>query len=200
MASIATIGRSSTVTGNTYIGQTWADEEVKSIDDSLRNLHLHISNTSLLKLANDESNWLFKFSTNNNALGLNYRNSGIIGFAEDVFTSYLFFLDDVVYHEMGHNFDMQSENPFINSFRAVSNWDTFADPGDTLSGDGRWYYNDTANNFFRPYATTNPFEDYAVTFNYYFQNEYHGYNYDPNTGVTPTKFSNVESFLNYLES
>ncbi len=187
------------VTGNLLVGQTWADDEVQLVDASLRNLHLHISNANLLRYSSDESNWLFKFNTSLNAAGVNYRYLPIIGIAADAFTAYPYYVDEIVYHEIGHNFDEQYENRFINDFRAISNWDTTQDPGDTLSRDGNWYYNDTADNFFWYYATTNPYEDYAVTFNHYFQTEYHGYNYDPATGVTPAKFANVEQFLNLLD-
>ena len=83
-------------------------------------------------------------------------------------------------------------------FRSISDWDLTRDPGDTLSGDGFWWYNDTPNNFFRSYATTNPREDYAVSFAYYFRNEIGDYVYDSATGPTPAKFDNVERFLNSL--
>ena len=128
----------------------------------------------------------------------NFGSLDYIGFSESLFSQYSFFVDSTVFHEFGHNWDEQSENPFINQFRSISDWDRTRDPGDTLSGDGFWWYNDTPDDFFRSYATTNPREDYAVSFAYYFRNEIGDYVYDSATGPTPAKFDNIERFLNTL--
>ena len=80
-------------------------------------------------------------------------------------------------HEVAHNFDNPFEyaaNPRISwgrflSFRSKSGW-TQNPPNTTqylLSGDGEWWYRRTAE-FYRPYATINPAEDWATMWELFF--------------------------------
>jgi len=182
-----------------FEGAQWTDEEIKLVDTSLRTLHLHLSDASLLTDSDDTTFTLFKYDNIPEYWGVNFRFLNYIGFGESLLTNFSYFVDDTVFHEFAHNYDELSENPFITQFRAISDWDQTQDAGDTLSLDGRWWYNDTSDDFFRQYGTTNPFEDYATTFAAYFLNEIGKYNYNSETGPTPEKFDNIERLLTYLE-
>ena len=126
-------------------------------------------------------------------LGLNFHNSNQLGLTNQLFDDFADRIRETVYHEIAHNFDTVDENPFINSFRAISNWDQIQHAGDRLSRDGQWYYNDDFNNFLRSHARTNPLEDFAVTFAEHFQRKYDGFQ---RAFVNPVeKFASIELFL-----
>lgn len=181
-----------------YAAGVWTEAEIKIVDEGLRNLHQETGDTRLLKLANGNNLTIVRHgsvTTSSGAplLGLNFHNSNRIGFTNQLFEDFSDRILETVYHEIAHNFDTQDENPFINQFRAISNWDQVKHEGDRLSLDGQWYYNDDFDNFLRRYARTNPLEDYAVTFAEHFQRKYDGFQ---RAFVNPVeKFANVELFL-----
>src|SRR5262249_22998125 len=80
----------------------------------------------------------------------------------------------LVVHEIGHNWQ-GSGNSYMDDFMAVSSW-TQEPPNDNynLSPGGIWWYDEKLNllgqdlGFVSIYATTNPDEDFAETFTYYF--------------------------------
>lgn len=188
-------------TERTYAAGVWNTEEIKLVDGALKNLHLEVNGTDLLKLANGQNSAIVRLgsvTTSSGApiLGLNFHNSNEIGLTNQLFADFPDRLRETVYHEVAHNFDTMQENPFITSFRAISNWDQVEHAGDRRSLDGQWYYNDDFNNFLRSYARTNPLEDFAVTFAEYFQRKYDGFQ---RAFVNPVeKFEVIESFLQSL--
>jgi hypothetical protein len=111
------------------------------------------------------------------------------------------YLDDraqeVVLHEIGHNWDDEGENDSIDRFRAISGWHD--DPGlarydhYVLSGDGSWVHFWNAD-FTRVYAATEPGEDFADCFALYWLNE---------LGLTPklhdTQFSELSQKMAYIQ-
>ena len=184
-----------------FSGEVWTNQDVQEVDLSLKTLHMSISNSKLLKGANGQTNTLFKFSSDSSFIGVNFRRQKYIGISERVFPesgTSLNTLDTIVLHEFGHNFDTQAENTFIRDFREISGWDSSNSAGDTRSGDGDWYFNDSRSDFFTSYAQTNPREDFAVSFSYYFRNLTGDYTYDPATGPTAEKFQNIDRLLNKL--
>ena len=87
---------------------------------------------------------------------------------------------DVLIHEVGHNWDSELElsqlpvdlSSLITTFKSISGW-TDQDPGSasyTQSLDGQWWYlNDSV--FFENYGRTNVYEDFATSFEAYFNGE-----------------------------
>ena len=181
-----------------YEAGTWTNEEIKTVDGALRNLHWEVADTRLLKLADGQNSTIARFgdvrtSAGNPFLGLNFHNSNLIALTDNLFNDFSDRIRETVYHEVAHNFDSVEENPFITEFREISNWDQVQHAGDRLSLDGEWYYNDSFDNFLRTNARTNPLEDFAVTFAEHFQRKYDGFQ---RAFVNPVeKFANIELFL-----
>ena len=181
-----------------YEAGVWSSEEIKLVDEALRNLHLDVDDTRLLKLADGQDLAIVRSGdvrTSSGApfLGLNFHDSNQIALTNQLFEDFPDRIRETVYHEVAHNFDTVQENPFINSFREISNWDQVQNVGDRLSLDGQWYYNDDFSNFLRSTARINPLEDFAVTFAEHFQREYDGFQ---RAFVNPVeKFAVIESFL-----
>ena len=87
------------------------------------------------------------------------------------------FYIDVFVHEIGHNWDSDLELTSVapalagewDNFMAVAGWqDNGPGPGYTLSGDGQWWYQSNAW-FYDNYARTNPYEDMATAWEYFFE-------------------------------
>jgi Ca2+-binding RTX toxin-like protein len=181
-----------------YQAGSWSDAEIVVVDQALRNLHLEVSDTRLLKLAGGQNLSILRSgdvrtSTGAPILGLNFNDNNRIALTDNLFEGSPERIRETVYHEIAHNFDTVEENSFIPAFRAISNWDQVENFGDRLSLDGQWYYNDGFDNFLRAYARTNPLEDFAVTFAEHFQTKYEGFQ---RAFVNPVeKFSNIEMFL-----
>jgi Ca2+-binding RTX toxin-like protein len=83
---------------------------------------------------------------------------------------------DVFVHEIGHNWDSEEELTSVlpglagqwGNFMAVADWQsTWPGAGYTQSLDGQWWYRSNAW-FYEDYARTNPREDMATTWEYFF--------------------------------
>ena len=167
-----------------FAAGSWNNAEVDRVDVALANLHHHTGNTRLLKTAaRGEMSFLAVGMQTSPGFQAGGWNSGSeIAFVNlpAIATSYI---QRTVYHEFGHNWDDQSENRFVNTFRAVSGWQVHNNDGGSLfppagyngSLDGAWDYRASAvNTFAREYGKTNPNEDMASTWEAYFVNAYHG--------------------------
>jgi hypothetical protein len=82
-------------------------------------------------------------------------------------------LHQVVYHEIGHNWDQPHENDSAPEFYELSGW-TRVPQGESVPPDlsqgtdnSDWYYRSDAT-FARYYARSNPREDFAEAFSAYF--------------------------------
>ncbi len=185
-------------TDRVYQAGRWTDAEIETVDGALRNVHQESGDAQLLKLANGGDQAFVRLGniqTSNGSpiLGVNFHNSHYLALTRNLFEDFEDRIRETVYHELAHNFDTIDENPYINQFRAISNWDQVEQSGDRLSLDGKWYYNDDFDNFLRAYARTNPLEDFAVTFAEYFQRKYDGFK---RAFVNPVeKFAVIESFV-----
>jgi hypothetical protein len=107
-------------------------------------------------------------------------------------------LHRTVYHEIAHNWDDIGTNKYWNTFTALSGW-TFGarSPGTAYTKapetDGEWWYKSGAV-FTRDYGRTNPWEDWAVTFEAYFSQTYTN-EMEAGAKLAPAKVSVVNQFL-----
>ena len=185
----------------------WSDGDVKVIDTALNNLHQETGNTKLLKKATGQSlvmqrmgRQLTRLSGGVQIAGLN--GGGVISFTSAGMRNSLGAIA-TTYHEIGHNWDTQSENRYINAFRRISRWDQKRDRGDrpSLQTGDNWFYNDSVNDFARPvsrslggsYSTWNPREDYATTFETNLLRKYH--NTTNGSNWVDSKQRNVDAFF-----
>jgi Ca2+-binding RTX toxin-like protein len=110
---------------------------------------------------------------------------------------------DLVFHEIGHNWDEPGENGFVGVFRDLSGWDEDegkADqPGFLLSRDGNWAYSSAAL-FVSDYATTNPKEDFAEHFAIFWmlESKVEYDTYLPIAGWAPLKIAVMADFVEDL--
>lgn len=179
-AVVSLVSNRQIVTNQAFATAVWTDAEIEIVDGALRNLHLAASSTRLLKLVDGQNLSLIRLGSvttpaGGSILGLNFNDSHQIGFTEQLFTDFSDRIRETVYHEIGHNFDTVQENSLVTQFREISDWDQVNDPGDRLSRDGQWYYNDDFNNFLTANARINPLEDFAITFAEHFQRTFDGF-------------------------
>lgn len=197
-AVISLVSNRQIETNQVFAANVWTDAEIESVDGALRNLHLATSSTRLLKLANGQNLSLVRLGSvttpsGSSILGLNFNDSNEIGFTDQLFNDFSDRIRETVYHEIGHNFDTADENALVTEFRAISNWDQINNPGDRLSLDGEWYYNDDFSNFLQVNARTNPLEDFAITFAEHFQRTFDGFT---RAFINPVeKFAVIDQFI-----
>lgn len=179
-----------------YRAGAWSEADVIRVDAALRNLHAQLGNTRLLERSDGTS---MTFSAQGLPIvetGKAAWNSGgaitIVDPAGHDDTG----LVNLVYREVGHNWDDPRENRRAIGFRRLSGWVVSeTSPGDTHQRHGDegswWYVRGTA--FAVEYGKADPFEDYATVFAKYFMERYHvgvgGYGY---TTPVPRKFANLE--------
>jgi hypothetical protein len=128
------------------------------------------------------------------------------------------YIHQVVTHEIGHNWD--AENANWEDWLDLSGWTqsaleaTLADYpwGFSISLDGQWFYDTSkSNEFVRDLATsdgyslTNPYEDFATAFSYYFIDgageDYAGANQDNvERSLLADKLGFIEAFLDDLSA
>lgn len=155
---------------------TWSDRDIETIDGALRNLHQQTGNTRLLKTAAGR-NLVFErvgnqISGPGNLGGWNsengsiaFTNVGLRDAAEARLTTY---------HEIAHNWDDPHENGRIQAFRSLSGWTQGGGNGLTRAADGSsWHYR-TGSAFAYDYGRSNPAEDFATTWESYFDRRFHG--------------------------
>lgn len=162
--------------GSTYYAAgDWTDREVATIDVALGNIQNRVGNTRLLKTADGKDLVMERVGRlSNNASVLGWNGNGRIAFANASFRSEIV-AQQVTYHEIGHNWDQVHENRTIRQFQAISGWDQVYHRGDTAStftGDN-WYFRASTTDFARNYGMSNPYEDYATTWETYFTYYYH---------------------------
>jgi hypothetical protein len=148
------------------VTRAWSDSEIVAVDQGLALLHNRTGNTRLLKLSNGGGLTFQRLTVlpQHPQAPADNDSLGNIRFADIQFTINRAVTPSVVVHEIGHNWDEQRENPFVDSFRAQSGW--ISTPTGTTplyrSNDGQWFYGQNAT-FARHYGRTNPFEDFATT-------------------------------------
>ncbi|MEZ6125600.1 MAG: choice-of-anchor Q domain-containing protein [Planctomycetaceae bacterium] len=171
----------------------WLDSEIIRMDNMLQNLFMLSGNNRLLQsnVSPDGSLSFIRYGdpSSETAVAAWNSGSGRMGIpSRGLSDADSVWFEQVVYHELGHNWDDQSENPFADAFRDLSGWTQV--PGTLVSTyekwvspwytdqphiqakdfssdeDRQWYFDNTAQ-FVRPYGATFPWEDFATTFAYY---------------------------------
>jgi hypothetical protein len=189
-----------------YTAGFWSSSQIESVDRGLYTLQQETGNTRLLKTSGGGALGLYKagntsdsaastvggWTSGNGAITItNYgaaANSSI-GLTADQN------IQRVTIHEIAHNWD--NESPFYSDWLELSGWQAhhprlqlYPPTGKVKSGDGNWWHNSTAQ-FARDYGKTNPFEDFATSWEAFF-----GFN-----GVqVDEKMDHIQGFMNYIDN
>ena len=181
-----------------YTAAAWSDDEIEAVDGALAALHQRTGNTELLKTSYDTELTFERIGSC--GCGFDGWNSGAKSrFADPTFTKGDAWIHQVVFHEIGHNWD--NENPNWPEFKQLSIWTKKDKSGDSSfeqSKDGNWYYKKSST-FARDYGKTNPKEDFATAFAAYFM-DYAGETYsgNPGSGAISAKLQLIDEFLDDL--
>ncbi len=143
----------------TYAAGNWSDADVETVDIALNVLHQATGNTRLLKRPNRSE---LTFTRQGNQISSTggtfnadaWNNNGNIYVVNPLL--------NVLLHEVGHNWD--SRDP--SGWQALSGWtrqDMSTNPSYQAGTGGGWWHLRTAM-FANAYARTNPFEDFAMSF------------------------------------
>jgi Ca2+-binding RTX toxin-like protein len=177
---------------------SWNDREIEILDGAFAQLFATTGNNRLLRDSLDPNPLsFFKYSDLGGAAGINYlQTSGTQTWNNGqwqwtyTYTREIRLLDwnensswynqqfqSVTLHEIGHNWDSALEmsqispqgNQWWQAFLNLSGWQN-SNPNSnayTQSHDGQWWYLNTAV-FAESYGQTNPYEDWATIWEYYF--------------------------------
>lgn len=155
----------------TFNGGTFRDFEVFQMDVALEALQNEAGNTNLLKTSTGRDLTFVRqtHSFQGDPRIDAWNDGNFIYFANGSFNSTRH-LHQVLFHEIGHNWDELSENGSAQEFRSISRW-TSTEPENlrpyAVSLDRAWWYKSGVD-FARRYGWTNPFEDFATSFSAYF--------------------------------
>lgn len=144
----------------------FSEAEIISVDAALADLHAVTGNTNLLKRANGAElifERLGSQTKGNFAVG-GVNSGDRITLVDATFADDQDWISQVVFHEVGHNWDNENDN--WSGWKNISGWRTTVgrEKDEFLrSGDGEWYYKDSAV-FARDYGKRNPYEDFATYF------------------------------------
>lgn len=176
--------------------RNWTDYEVERVDLGLKAIHWTTGSTRLLKDNNAADPYVFYRDGSGGSVAYNVNATHDIHFEDGTFTSSNTFVAQVVIHEIGHTWDEQSENPYINGFRSYS-WTYY---------NGQWYQNGN-NDFARPRGKDNPYEDFATVFAnvimkraglaYSGQSTGQFYSWNNGGSIWPNKALVVNNFINW---
>jgi hypothetical protein len=180
--------------GNTYAAASWAEADVIRVDDALHNLHVHLGTTKLLKLSGERSGLSFRaVGAPSVPTGVGGANAaGLITIVNPPAHGANF--AELIYHEIGHNWDDVDENRHIPAFRALSGWVAFPTNTTGLTQaivNRDWWYR-TGAAFAEVYGQANPLEDFATAFARYFMERYHVWTDRAGSAPIPEKFANLE--------
>jgi hypothetical protein len=160
----------------------WSDAEVQALDEGFAVLHLTMNSTQLLRMPpgfntafHDGDQVLVRGGDSLTDAATNNR-VGYVTVYDGTFRGGPAFPTFVALHELGHNWDEATHNPYWaagHDFLALSHWQPHAPgdpnpPGQTLSGDTHWTYA-TGTTFETQHAQDNPYEDFADSFAAYLQ-------------------------------
>ncbi|MBW3599309.1 MAG: hypothetical protein KY475_18820 [Planctomycetes bacterium] len=150
--------------------KSWSEEEIEDVDLGLRALHHKTGNDNLLELKNGGSLTFQRYKSGSKSSVLADNNSaGRIRMYDSVFASPgLTALTTV--HEIAHNWD--NEHSKWSQWQKESGWRSTKPSAATLknyseSGDGKWWHQKSVS-FARSYGKTNPYEDFATSWESYF--------------------------------
>ncbi|MFP6670341.1 MAG: calcium-binding protein, partial [Pirellulaceae bacterium] len=163
------------VAGIEFTAGNWTDQEIETVDDALLLLHHHIGNTRLLKTANGNSMVFRRIGRGNpdEIAGFNRSWGSVLGFADLAFAETAAFTHQMVFHEIGHNWE--NENPRWGQWLRLSGWedpwfDSSMDTNQKVRAERGWWRNIRAR-FATPHGSSNPMDDFASCFALFFMNE-----------------------------
>lgn len=180
----------------------FTDQEIQDVDKVLRVLHHTTGNTNLLKLADGTDLTFFRHGGPLWSTDVGGWNDGTsIHLVESSFSSQDW-LHQVVFHEVGHNWDQPHENDDIGQFREISRWiqlpsnlGIWVSSGRYLHGEDNWLCLDS-DRFARGEGKVNPREDFATSFAAYFMDvtdrEFEG---GEGADASPQKMNLINSFV-----
>ncbi|HAA62417.1 MAG TPA: hypothetical protein DCE39_15960 [Planctomycetaceae bacterium] len=194
--------------------KNWLMSEVEAVDSALAILHHAVGDDTLLK----ESGWLFpnlvfvrdaRHPDSSGSSTVQATNSGgTVTYFDSSFSGTTSELMQVVFHEIGHNWD--DENPGWSEFKDLSGWKRTVfdrDPGSAYeeagtlfseSEDNNWWYL-CGSEFASSYGDTSPREDFATTFAFYFMDlaglDYPDSSLDSDNAATKRRLGDKYEFM-----
>lgn len=146
----------------TFAGRNWRDDEIESVDIALNVMHNAVGNTRLLKRMDRTEISFIRQGAVTTSTGGTFTasawnsNDGTIKVVSPSIGTIL--------HEVGHNWDTEFDSAGWNS---LSGWTRSDMAGNTNyqkgAGNDGWWHLTTAQ-FASSYARTNPYEDFAESF------------------------------------
>ena len=176
----------------------WNHPEIKQVDEALADFVAITNDNQLLKKADGKAVDFYRFGqvrdimpwgplnlmpATNSGGNINIHDSSFYSLDHTVFKQ-------MVYHEIGHNWDEPNENRFVRDFRAVGGWRFVPLPfltnldGMEQAKNNRYWFTDVDSDldgFAADYGKTNPKEDFATSFAAWVTN-YHGQTYVNKSG------------------
>lgn len=149
-----------------YAPGAWTDTEVELIDEALRELHLVTENNEFLERRRNGQVVFVRHGAGSPSGGAPaWNDDARVHMANGSFTSDNWTLR-VVFHEIAHYWEDEWK---WGEWKDLSGWrGTNPDhPAWTQSHDDDWWFL-SSSSFARDYGRTNPFEDFATCFEYYF--------------------------------
>ncbi|MEL7498412.1 MAG: calcium-binding protein [Planctomycetota bacterium] len=178
----------------------WTDAEIVVMKSAFRDMYNATGNNLLIQETLNNDNLEFhKYAHLNGNAGINYLTTTTSWYYQNGQPVYSYTYDreihfadwdetssfyndqfaQVMIHELAHNWDSETElnavasslGSYWNDFMALSGW-TDQDPNSsayTRSNDNQWWYL-SSSQFAENYGRTNPNEDMATIFEYYFEN------------------------------
>lgn len=181
----------------------WTDANIEAIDEALRTLHQLTGNTKLLKTSSGGELVFERAGSPLNQLditepiaGWNSGNGFITFMHNGLFNNAAARM--TTYRMIAHNWDEAHENGRIPGFRQLSGWRQGGGTGLTQGRDGsNWHYLN-GSKFARNYGRFNPLEDFATTWESYFDRRFHNNEYRLNHVVA--KHAVLDSFFASLRA
>jgi Ca2+-binding RTX toxin-like protein len=160
----------------------WSEDEIEAIDEAFATLHRYTGDKTLLERKSGNDLTIYREAVHpdstatSSVLGMN-NDGGEIYFYDAAFSSSVPVIQ-VVFHEIGHNWD--DESSVWSEFKDASGWDAIGwredrDSDQSTSGDAEWYY-DRGADFVEDYGANNPYDDFACVFALFFMDQ-HGDDY-----------------------
>lgn len=187
----------------TFEAGTWTDANIEAIDVALRQMHHITGNTKLLKTASGGDLVFERAGKQLNGLNISESiggwnsGNGSIAFTNNGLRDQAAALR-TTYRMIAQHWDEPRENNHIADFRKTSGWQQAGGAGFTPAKDGsKWHYR-TDSVFAHDYGRFNPLEDFATTWESYFDRRFHN-NHSQLTHVA-AKHAVLDSFFASLRS
>ena len=192
-----------------FTAGNWTDAEIETVDEAFDVLHHRTGNTNLLKDSDGDSLLFQRIGQCGcNVAGFNsegWFGGPTIAMADGSFDRSKAWTHQVVFHEIGHNWE--NENPNWTEWKDLSGWERSIPMWNWLvdtnvkqrSTDEGWWHRRNAR-FARDYGKTNPREDFATTFALHFMTEAGEGYLGATNGMSNAALSNhISTKINFME-